>query len=710
MVSRGMGPVGRRLSIATRVALLIVLVALFSLAVTTALALNRGDALLRQAVTERLEATVAGRAEGVARFIAGAREQVDRLANSPVTAEAIVGFATALEELGAVPVSADLETRLADHYREEVLPGLEESRGVPVPLSSLLPVSDAAVRLQEGWIITGEDGVAPSAVDDNRDGTDWAALHATLHPSYRRIAERSVFTDLVLVSADGDVVYTVGKGIELGTNLRIGPHSGGVLAVAVSRVVADPVPGRSVVGDLARTSAAGDRPVGVVASPVFDGGRFVGTVVGRFDAAPLTSIMSADRDWAGLGATGQAYLAAADGTMRSDDRGFLADPQAYVEAAGDQLSAGQVRAIQALGTTVAFQPVDADLVREAVGGPGRGTTVSPSGTEVVAAWRPAAIDGLDWIVVAELPRTEVLEPVTRFARLVLVAVALVVLVTTFVAVGWANRLVEPLRQVAGSLRRARTEGVPTSTAPALGPRTPQEYRELSDRIDDMLTRLDERQEDVLRRQAERRSLLRQFLPPTMAGRAEAGERDVLDRVERTSVVFIELRGLAGLLRGGAGAGSRELLGALVDDLDAAAVQHGLERFRLGGNSYAAVCGASRPLLDHASRALAFAREAHELVATLSSEQAASLAIGTGVSSGAVVVGLSGGDRLVFDCWGATVDRAGDLARAASSDEVLLDPATRALLPDQVVTTAPSGPRPHGALRVSGTAAATGAGP
>lgn len=709
MASRGMGPVARRLSIATRVALLIVVVAIVSLAVTAGVAFERGGALMDEAVSERLDAIAAGRAEGVVRHVTGLRDSVGRLAASPATGEAVIGFTAALEELAAVPVSRELEDRLADHYLEQVIPDLEATRGAPVPVASLLPVTDAAVRLQAGWVTTGGDDVAPSAVDDNRDGTAWTGLHALLHPTYRRIGDEAGLTDLALVSAAGDVVYTARKGIDLGTNLRIGPHSGSVLAVAVSRVIADPVAGRSVVGDLARTEAAGDRPVGVVASPVFDGSRFVGVVVGQFDAAPLTRIMSAGGGWTGLGQAGQAYLAAADGTMRSDARGLLVDPQGHLEAAGDQLTAGQARAMRVLGTTVAFQPVNADLVREASSGPGRGSTLSPTGTEVVASWRPLDIEGLDWITVAEIPRTELEQPVARFGRVVLVAVAVVVLVTTFAAVGWANRLVEPLRQVADRLRRARTRGVLTSSVPALRPQTPREYRALSDHLDDMLTRLAERQQDVRRRQAERLTLVRQFLPPTMAGRAEAGEQDVLDRVERASVVVVELRGLGSLLQGESRAASRDLLGGLVDDLDAAAREHGLERFRLGGNSYAAVCGASRPLLDHARRALDFARDARNLLADLASQAGTSLASGVGLASGPIVVGLSGGDRLVFDCWGATVDRAGDLARAAASGELLVDPAGRALLPEEVVTAAPLGPRPHGALRVPDQTTSAGAG-
>ena len=109
------------------------------------------------------------------------------------------------------------------------------------------------------------------------------------------------------------------------------------------------------------------------------------------------------------------------------------------------------------------------------------------------------------------------------------------------------------------------------------------------------------------------------------------------------------------------------------------------------------------------RAVAFARDANELIAAVAAAHEVSLAPGAGVASGAVVVGLSGGDRLVFDCWGATVERAGDLARAAADTGLLVDPATRALLPEDVATASPLGARPHAALRVVEPATSAGAG-
>lgn len=701
MSSTRPGPVARRLSIATRLSLLLVLVAVGSLAATTLVALDRGGDLARQALSERLDAVAAGRADEVARHLTGLRSRVAALAASPATADAISAFADAHAELGDEPVPRTLEDDLAEFYLDDVIPELEEVRGGSVAVSPILPVTEAAIRLQATWVTAGDGEVAPVAVDDNGDGTQWTAVHAELHPSYRRIAAQGGLTDLAFVSADEQVVYTVTKGIDLGTDLDIGPHSGSGLAIAAKSIMADPRPGQVFVGDLTRTLATGDRPVGVVAAPVFDGSTLVGVVAGQYDAAPISDILAGPGDWTGLGRSGQAYVAAGDDTMRSDARAFVADPEAWVEDQSTQLTPEQARAMRVLGTTVAFQPVDADVVADAADGAGSGLALAPSGTEVVASWRPVEVEGLDWVAVAELGRVEVDQPVRTFGRNILVAMALLVLAVTFLGVAWANRLVDPLRRVAERLRLARARDVDDDPVPPtpLPASTPREYRQLAGHIDQMLARLDSRGRELQRRRDERLDLLRQFLPATVAGRAAAGEQDLLERAERATVVVAELRGLGDLVRETSRDRSRTLLGGLVDDLDTAARRHGLERFRLSGTTYFAVCGAARPHLDHASRGLAFADEGRELIDELSDMADAPLRLSIGLASGPVTLGLTGGDRLVYDCWGPTVERAANLAQAAAPGELLVDEEAATQLPEGVSTTAPAGTRPHGARAV-----------
>lgn len=699
---RGPGRLGRRLSVSTRVSLVIVGVAIACLAATALVGVVRGTALADAALEERLTTITAARSDDVLRHMDGLRSRLGALAASPATAGAIDDFTAATDELGAEPPSDALVDELTEYYLDVVVPPLAQVRGGSVSQSSLLPATDAAIRLQSTWTIV-EPGEDARLVDDVEDGTRWSRIHAQLHPAYRRFATQAGFDDVWLVDTDERVVYSVDKGIDLGTSLAVGPHSGGVLAQVVADVVADPQPGTVVMGDLALSTTGAGQPTGVLASPVFDGDRFVGVVAGSYDGATLTDIMTDGEDWSDLGTTGQSYLAAADDTMRSDDRRFLEDPAGWEEAAAPLLTPQQLGAIEALGTTVTLAPVDGQLVLAATdGSPGVMGARGPTGQEVVAAHRQLPLEGVDWVAITQVDRVEAEAPVRTFVQALLITMALFVTVVTFVGVAWANRFTRPLRAASDRLRLARLHGGlggGDEATVGLVSDAPREYEELSTDIEVMLERLDHRHREVQQRADERVALLRQLLPATVVHRAEAGEQDVVDQVSNATVAVVVLRGLGELVRAGDKEETRDLLARLVDDLDAQALAHGLDRLRLGGDSYHAVAGATRPLLDHAPRAADFALDVRDLVAELEVDGQATLAVSVGLASGPLTVGLTSGARLVFDGWGPTIDRAGTLARAAAAGQVLTDESTTLRLPDVFTTT--DGGLGDGSLDLSG---------
>ena len=121
-------------------------------------------------------------------------------------------------------------------------------------------------------------------------------------------------------------------------------------------------------------------------------------------------------------------------------------------------------------------------------------------------------------------------------------------------------------------------------------------------------------------------------------------------------------------------------------LDDIAVDHGLDRIKAVGDSYFAVCGHDRPYIDHAPRAVAFAERVAEAVRAAGRASSAPLEVTVGVNTGPVMVGMSGGARLVYDVWGPTVTTAHDLARSARPGDIVVTDATRARLPDDIEVT------------------------
>lgn len=652
---------------ASRLALVVVLVALVSVVVTSLVGLDRGRRLASDEIEKQVNAVGASRADEVERYVAGLERAVMGQALTPRPAAAIEAFSARFRELDSETASARDKVLVDEYYRDVVAPELSDVRDRPVNPTSLIPISDAGVTLQAQYVVpVADDG--PARPGD----AEWSMLHDPLDDSLREFALQAGFDDYYLIEPTSHVVvYSTAKDIDFATSLRGGPHSGSQLASLTYELADDPAPGDVAIRDFAVYAPAGDRPSGFVGAPVFADGELAGFVVGRFSPESLTAIMTNDQQWGGLGGTGETYVVASDTRMRSDSRRFLEDRAAFfdeVESAGTA-DADEIRSMQVLGTTVLFQPIDYRQVDAAFAGEtGVDKTTNYLGVSVISTTRLLDIDGLEWSVFSEADTAEIEAPIDEFNRNLLVAIAVFIVVVTFIAVRWADRLLEPLRVISTHLRAIRDGEADTQRA-GLPARGAAEFAELSDDIDTMIATLRRRTGAARRRADERRQVLRRLLPASIAERAEAGDRDVVEQIASATVAVVVIGGLGALVTDGSPDRARQLLDQFVDEADDLAAERGLDRVQLTGDAYVAACGASRPHLDHTARAAAFVLDVRDALRDLDPEQ--ELSVQAGLAVGPITVGLTGGNRLIHDTWGVTVQRATDLARTARAGQVLV---------------------------------------
>jgi class 3 adenylate cyclase len=674
----------RNLSVATRLSLVVLVVALVSLVITSGVGLSRGTDIADELLRDRTTALGAARAEQVQRHVASIQRIAATQAISPSTAEAIDAFATAYRELqDQGPSNAD-EEAVDSYYADTVAPELSAVRDRPVGAASLVPEAAAAVYLQARYVLPTDGG--GSLLDDAGDGSSWSELHRRLHQSLSDVAVQAGVDDLYLIEpTNNTVVYSSAKGIDFATSLLTGPQSGTALAVLVNSVGARPAPGVAAIIDFTSYSGAGGEPSAFIASPVIVDGAVAGFVALRFGPDRISAITTDGGRWLGEGATGETYLVARDDLLRSDARGFVEDRSSFFQAVRDAGAASeeQIRLMKRFDTTVLQLAIsDKDTNAALDNEPELVETTNYLGADVLQARRPLDIDGLEWAMITEVQRAEISQPIVDFARNLLIAIALFLVGITVLAVRWSDRLLGPVRMISANLRavRAGAGSDELLTSNTLPEGSASEFLELATDIDTMLATLSARDADARAQATERHDLLRRLLPPQVAQRAEAGERDVIDQVANATIVVVVVRGLGSILESGSSDEARALLDRFVDEADALAKQRGLERLRLTGDAYLAGCGTVRPYIDHAARAVEFALGIGELVGDLADEGGHGISIGAGVDSGPVTVGLTGGSGLVYDAWGSTVQRAADLARRAQPNTVVVSTATRSQLP------------------------------
>ncbi len=672
----------RDTSVVTRLSLVVLMVVLVSLVVTSIVGLQRGSDLAEGVLRDRINALGASRADQVARYVDALERATIAQAISPGTADAIDAFAAAYRELQTDNPSKADQDDVDRFYLDTVAPELSEVRGRPISAASLIPQSSAAVYLQANYVVRAGDD--RSLLGDAGDGSSWSRLHDSLHQSFGEVAVQTGVDDLYLIEPiSHTIVYSTAKDIDFATSLLTGPQSGTALAILINSFGDHPERGTVKIRDFTSYGGAGGRPSAFVASPIVIDGNLAGFVAFRFGPDGLNAITTDDGSWNAQ--TEQTYLVASDGLMRSDARDFVENQNGYLTAVHANAAATdeQIRLMQKFGTNVLFQPIDDIESVATVDEPSSLIETSDVlGAKVLQARRALEIDGVEWVMIAQVERQELEQPLVDFTRNLLIAIAVFLVAITFLAVRWSDRLLQPVRVISANLRgvRAAVDSDDNLSSTTLPNASASEFVQLAGDIDTMLATLNSRNADARARADERHRLLQRLLPPQAAQRAEAGERDVIDQIANATIAVVVVRGLGPLLRSGSRDEARVLLDRFVEDADVLARQRGLERLRLTGDAYFAGCGTVRPHIDHAARTLAFVLDVRELLRDLSDDASQAISISAGVDSGPVTVGLTGGTGLVYDAWGATVQRAADLAQRAAPDTVLVSTSTRAQIP------------------------------
>jgi class 3 adenylate cyclase len=702
-------------SVTTRLAAAVLLVSLVSLVVATIVGVTSGSDLGRDIYETRLASLSTASASDVAGELVSTRSGTEALALSPATAVAIDAFDqafTALSdetEIDAAAASIELTTAYDDTYLS--VPG---PSGAPPSIGEVVAADPRALYLQTvysietvdvetGEIVSGDpsDGqnvevrvvADPGRLDDAGDASGWTQVHREYHPAYRRIRGNLRLLDLYFIEPnDSRIVYSVGKGPDLGTSLVTGPFGGSVLANTVDRVIDDPDAGTAV-SDLSLYNGAPGNVVGVMASPVMDGGVLAGVVAAMYDGADFTEILNTaavadvvedDGDAAddGNSAVADVYLIGSDGTLRSDPLAYVEDPVAFLDLseASGLLTAPERAEIEVNGTTVLVQPaVGATFSAAEAGDDDVTERPSTTGGTVYGTVDPVPFDGVQWYVASEADVVVAETTLDDFRNILIVGASLFVIVTAFVGVWWASRLLAPVRTISERLGTMGVDHEPLT----IPEQSPVEMHHLVSSFDSMAATLDHQQVALAVAREERLGLLRQLLPTAVANRLANGDVDSLERVPQASAVVLVVRGLGQLVRSSNSSSNRDLVDRLHSELDGLAEQHGLDRIKVVGDAYFAACGHDRPFIDHAPRVVTFATDARDAVRAVGTAAGVDLDVAVGVDTGPVSVGMTGGSRLVYDVWGGPVSTAHLLARSAGAGTILVSDITRSMLPDEI---------------------------
>jgi adenylate cyclase len=191
-------------------------------------------------------------------------------------------------------------------------------------------------------------------------------------------------------------------------------------------------------------------------------------------------------------------------------------------------------------------------------------------------------------------------------------------------------------------------------------------------------------EKLVREQQVTERLLLNVLPSPIAERLKlrsdliaTGPPEIIaDRFEEVSVLFADLVQFTRFSPALSPEGLVALLNEIFADFDDIADNRGLEKIKTIGDAYMAAAGLPVPAADHAARAAHMALDMMDFLNGLNERSGYGLQLRVGIHSGAVVAGVIGRRKFIYDLWGETVNIASRMESHGLAGRIQITEATR----------------------------------
>jgi class 3 adenylate cyclase len=168
-------------------------------------------------------------------------------------------------------------------------------------------------------------------------------------------------------------------------------------------------------------------------------------------------------------------------------------------------------------------------------------------------------------------------------------------------------------------------------------------------------------------------LLLNILPAPIAERLKENEGPIADHHAEATILFADIAGFTAMSSRMPADELVTMLNAVFTGFDQLARRHGVEKIKTIGDAYMAVAGLPDAAPDHSERIAELA---------LDMRDQSSLPIRIGIDTGAVVAGVIGESKFIYDLWGDAVTTASRMESHGVPGEIQVTEAVRDRLADR----------------------------
>jgi len=388
-----------KLIVLMAVSMLVIAVSIATISIT-----KTSDALV-QSNMALLDAVKESKKDHILDFFKTMKLLLTSKSSDMATAETIWALEESYEELENIEGLSQerIRSALLKHYETDYLNRVNYKvvKSKPRrPTEDYLPKSKSGQAAQYLYIV---DNVNPVGEKDklqmNKNyQVEYSKNHIEIHNAYSKLLKNFGLNDIFLVNKNGDVVYSVFKEKDYGTNLLDGVYADTGLGEAFQKA-SKLKPGEVAFSDYQPYEPSYNAPTVFLASPVIYMGDFEGVVVFQLPKSKVNEVMSFNGNYekAGLGKTGEAILVCADGCVKNDTRFMSQMSNEDVRNAGTDIGIINIRS------------ASTDAIKEDKSG--SWIIKNYLGKRVLSSYTPLDIFGKKWGMIVEIDEDEVLEGV-----------------------------------------------------------------------------------------------------------------------------------------------------------------------------------------------------------------------------------------------------------------------------------------------------------
>jgi methyl-accepting chemotaxis protein len=436
-------------------------------------AINEGEMALREQIINRLVSSRDDKAAQIENYFNSIRDQLTTFSHDQMFIDAMLSFNDAFSNVKEEVLGDDstdtyrdkltsyYQTQYSDYF-SNLNPGKQSDTHAFVK-----QLSDNGIVLQVHYAANNPEAIeAKDKLKDPDDDTLYAQIHSLYHEKFKEFKQRFGYYDIFLIETKNDnIVYSVNKEGEFGASLNQVLFSGSPLAEVYQQAKNSNDPNFVAISDYSLYPGSFNLVSAFVAAPIISDEEHLGVMVFQIPQHTINKIMTSEKKWkqVGMGDTGETYLVGFDGLTRSISRSLIENQQYFLkQLEKNKISSEVIKIIQARNSNVLLEKINTEIAHSVTSGKkGFSDSKNTFNVNVMSAYSPLTISGLNWGIISEIEQQEALSPVEQLSKKVILSSLIIFFslfaFATLAGLLFANSITRPIIQLSKVIEEVKEQ-------------------------------------------------------------------------------------------------------------------------------------------------------------------------------------------------------------------------------------------------------------